>query len=54
MKTYLRRFAAVAGFIMLLAGTAFVANSLALAVAWLAVSVSLLFAGRTFTFQQKT
>lgn len=53
MKTIFRKTCAVVGGIVFLAGAAFVGDSLAIAAAWLAVSVALLFAGRAFTFQQK-
>ncbi len=53
MRTIFQKVCAVGGSIVFLAGAAFVGDSLAVAVAWLAVSISLLIAGRAFTFQQK-
>lgn len=53
MKTTLRKACAVMGGTLLLVGGAFVGESLTLAAAWLVASVSLLLAGRAFTFQQK-
>lgn len=53
MRIILRKACAVVGGAAFLAGAAFVGESLAYAVAWLAVSVSLLLAGQAFTFQQK-
>lgn len=52
MKTLFQRLTAGLGFIMLL-GTAAIGAYPVAALSWLIVSVSLLFAGRAFTFQQK-
>lgn len=53
MRTLFHKACAVMGGIVFLAGAAFVSDSPALAMVWLVASVSLLFAGRAFTFQQK-
>ncbi|MCM1301962.1 MAG: hypothetical protein NC226_09610 [Bacteroides cellulosilyticus] len=53
MRTTLRKACAVVGGTAFLTGAAFVGESLAYAVVWLTVSVSLIFAGQAFTFQQK-
>ncbi len=53
MRTLFHKACAVTGGIVFLAGTAFIGDSLALAAVWLAASISLLFAGKAFSFQQK-